>query len=382
MSLTAGMRVGPYEILSRIGAGGMGEVYRARDPRVGRDVAIKIPNEQVSERFRREARAVATLNHPNICQLYDVGPEYLDMELIPGNSPKGPLPVREVLHIARQFAAALDAAHENGIVHRDLKPGNIRIKPDGTVKVLNFGLAMVAPSSGGEPEDSPTGTVSLTEVGTVMGSAPYMSPEQAQGLPVDKRTDIWAFGVVLYELVTGTSPYRGGTVQETLALVLTKEADLSKVPAQLRLLLRRCLEKDPKERLRDIGDAMALVDDVQVPASRRAPLVAVAAILIAAVAGMASWLGSRTTQQRADLQPLRFSVDLGPDAVPGPGMTVAVSPDGTRVVYAVRTAAGQRTLAGRALDQLQPTILAGTEGAGDPFFSHDGSGSGSRQPAS
>ena len=179
MSLTPGMQVGPYEIVSLIGAGGMGEVYRARDPRVGREVAIKVPAEQFSERFRREARAVAALNHPNICHLYDVGPDYLVMELITGNSPKGPLPLKEVLRIARQIADALEAAHEKGIVHRDLKPGNIRIKPDGTVKVLDFGLAIVARADVVDAEEGPTETV-LTQMGMIVGSAPYMSPEQAQ----------------------------------------------------------------------------------------------------------------------------------------------------------------------------------------------------------
>src|SRR5216683_7795209 len=196
-----GTKLGPYEILVLIGAGGMGEVYRARDPRLGRDVAIKVSQEEFTDRFEREARAVAALNHPNICHLYDVGPNYLVMELIEGESPQGPLPLDEALRLARQIADALEAAHDKGIVHRDLKPGNIKIQPDGRVKVLDFGLAKVAPrpTASGNPADTPTlmGSQS-TEAGMILGTPAYMSPEQARGKAVDKRADIWAFGVVLY----------------------------------------------------------------------------------------------------------------------------------------------------------------------------------------
>jgi serine/threonine-protein kinase len=364
------MHVGPYEIVSQIGVGGMGEVYRARDPRVERDVAIKVPAEQFSERFRREARAVASLNHPNICHLYDVGPNYLVMELITGNSPKGPLPLKEVLRIARQIADALEAAHEKGIVHRDLKPGNIRIKPDGTVKVLDFGLAIVAQSDVVDAEEGPTETV-LTQMGMVVGSAPYMSPEQAQGKPVDKRTDIWAFGALLYELLSGKPPFRGATIQETLVLVLTTEPDWSRVPAEVRPLLRRCLEKDSRQRLRDIGDAMPLVNEgEEVRRIRRLPVVAIGAALIPVIAAV-GWVAWREPQN-ADRPLVRFSADLGPDAVPSPGITVAVSPDGSRIAYPVRTRGGEQMLATRALDQNQPNPIVGTEGAVDPFFSPDG----------
>src|SRR5262245_1357962 len=202
MPLAAGTHLGPYEILSQIGAGGMGEVYRARDPRMGRDVAIKVSAAQFSERFDREVRAVAALNHPNICTLYDVGPNYLVMELIEGETPKGPLPADQALGIARQIASALEEAHSKGIVHRDLKPANIKVKPDGSVKVLDFGLAKLA-----EPEtpseNSPTLSMAATQAGVILGTAAYMSPEQARGKKVDKRADIWAFGVVFYELLTG-----------------------------------------------------------------------------------------------------------------------------------------------------------------------------------
>src|ERR1035441_4485767 len=203
MPLAPGDKLGPYEILSPIGAGGMGEVYRARDTRLGRTVAIKTSKEEFSERFEREARAVAALNHPNICHLYDVGPNYLVMEYIEGGSPKGPMPLDEALRIARQIAEALEAAHERGITHRDLKPAKIKIKPDGTVKVLDFGLAKVAATTSGSAEHSPTFTIGMTEAGMILGTASYMAPEQARGKVTDKRTDIFSFGVVLHEMITG-----------------------------------------------------------------------------------------------------------------------------------------------------------------------------------
>jgi eukaryotic-like serine/threonine-protein kinase len=212
MSLAAGTRLGPYEIVEPIGKGGMGEVYRARDTRLGRDVAVKVSAEKFSERFEREARAIASLNHPNICQLYDVGDNYLVMELIDGPTladrvKESAIPLEESLKIAQQITAALEAAHEKGIIHRDLKPGNIKITPQGVVKVLDFGLALVAaaPASAGgsDPINSPTLTMRATQAGMILGTAAYMSPEQARGKLVDKRTDIWAFGVVFYEMLSG-----------------------------------------------------------------------------------------------------------------------------------------------------------------------------------
>src|SRR5687767_10719455 len=220
MPLPAGTRLGPYEILAPIGAGGMGEVYRARDPRVGRDVAIKTSAERFSERFEREARAVAALNHPNICTLYDVGPNYLVMELIEGETlaqtiEAGAIPLEESLRIARQIADALECAHEQGIVHRDLKPANIKITPDGLVKVLDFGLAKVrAAATASNLADSPT--ITVTQTGVILGTAAYMAPEQARGKPIDKRADIWAFGVVLYEMVTGRRLFEGEDATDTL----------------------------------------------------------------------------------------------------------------------------------------------------------------------
>ena len=209
MTLRAGERLGPYEILGPLGAGGMGVVYRARDARLGRDVAIKVASDRFSDRFEREARAVAALNHPNICHLYDIGPNYLVMELVEGQAPRGPLPVEEALRVAKQIANALSAAHEKGIVHRDLKPANIKVRADGTVKVLDFGLARVTSASGSDAENSPTRTAHDTQAGVVLGTPAYMAPEQAGGKSVDKRADIWAFGVVLYELLTGERPFRG-----------------------------------------------------------------------------------------------------------------------------------------------------------------------------
>ena len=360
MRLTDGTFLGPYQIRSRIGAGGMGEVYRAHDPRVRRDVAIKVSAEKFTNRFEREARAVAALNHPNICQLYDVGPDYLVMELVEGSSPKGPLPLDEALRIACQIADALEAAHEKGIVHRDLKPENLKIRLDGTVKVLDFGLAKMSSPDDNEQECVPTSSMSLTEAGSVMGSAPYMSPEQAQGKPADKRTDIWAFGVVLYELLTGKRPFTGETVQGTLAMVLTKEPDWARVPANVRPLLRRCLEKDPRRRLRDIGDAIALVNDEVSPGGGNRSLLPWAAGVLLAV-GAASWFAGRAARPIDNSQLIRLDAELGSNAVAGPGITIALSPDGRRIVYPVRTAGTQQMLVTRALDQARVTPLLGTD---------------------
>src|SRR2546422_5585397 len=283
MKLDAGTRLGPYEILALIGAGGMGEVYKARDTRLDRVVAIKICAEQFSERFEREARAVAALNHPNICTLHDVGPNYLVMEYIEGPTLAGPIALAEALPIARQLAEALEAAHEKGFIHRDLKPANIKLTADGKVKVLDFGLAKAFdteprnPSS--DPANSPTLTISPTRAGMILGTAGYMSPEQARGMPVDKRSDIWAYGVVLYEILTGREMFSGETVSDALAAVLKTDVDWSalppETPAPIRRLLRRCLERDRKKRLRDIGDALMESDDAGAPLERPAAPAAV-----------------------------------------------------------------------------------------------------------
>jgi len=273
MPLSAGDKLGPYEILAPIGAGGMGEVYRARDTRLRREVALKVLPKDVSsdrtrrQRFEQEARAVAALNHPNIVAIYDVGEEngvlFLVTELVEGRNLKGPLPLEATLKCAVQIADALRAAHDQGIVHRDLKPGNIMVQSDGAVKLLDFGLAKTLPEPSSDAGRSilSTETQGITQAGTVMGTAAYMSPEQAQGLYADKRADIWAFGAVLYELLTGRRPFQGSTLAETLANVLKVEPDWDRVPMQAQRMLRRCLTKDPARRLRDIGDAMELVGE-------------------------------------------------------------------------------------------------------------------------
>ena len=269
MPLSIGEKLGHYEILSLIGQGGMGEVYKAHDPRLRRDVAIKISAERFNERFEREARVIAALNHPNICTLYDIGHDYLVMELVEGSSPKGPLPLEEALRIAGQVAAALEAAHEKGIIHRDLKPANVKITPGGLVKVLDFGLAKIVREAS---PDGSTVTMGLTEAGAALGTPAYMAPEQAQGNEVDKRADVWAFGVLLYELITGHRAFKGDSVQATLAAVLTKEPPLDKLPARVRRLLRACLKKDPRERLAHIAEWRLLLDEdapVQAASVRR-----------------------------------------------------------------------------------------------------------------
>jgi serine/threonine-protein kinase len=386
MPLSAGTKLGPYEILDPIGAGGMGEVYRARDPRMGRDVAIKISAERFSDRFSREVHAVAALNHPNICTLHDVGPNYLVMELIEGQTladriEQGAIPLEEALAIAVKIAAALDAAHEKGIVHRDLKPGNIKLKPDGTVKVLDFGLAKVAEAAAAasSPEASPTISMAATQAGMILGTAAYMSPEQARGKPVDKRADIWAFGVVLYEMLTGKRLFQGEDLTETLALVVKGKPDLSGIPAPVRRLLERCLEKDPKKRLRDIGDMELLLTDPSAPVSiapsrsRIGNAGGLAAGFLAVALAVALWAPWRA-EKPMDRPQVRLDVDLGADvSMPAPylgGSSVVISPDGTRLVYASGT---PPKLFIRRLDQPKAAELPGTQGALTvPFFSPDG----------
>ena len=245
----AGALLGPYRIEASIGKGGMGEVWKARDARLKRDVAIKISAHQFTDRFEREAHAIAALNHPNICTIHDVGLNYLVMELVEGPTlaermRKGSIPLDEALAIATQIADALEAAHEKGIVHRDLKPANIKIRPDGSVKVLDFGLAKAMGAGLGPDAETQT----MTTPGMIMGTPGYMSPEQARGETVDKRADIWAFGVVLFEMVTGRRLFEGKSVSDTLAAVITREPDWKMAPFRVRRLLRACLEKDPKRR--------------------------------------------------------------------------------------------------------------------------------------
>jgi serine/threonine protein kinase/Tol biopolymer transport system component len=371
-SLKAGQRLGPYEVLTPIGKGGMGEVYKARDTRLKRDVAIKICAAQFSERFDREARVIASLNHPNICQLYDVGPNYLVMELVEGANLSGPLPLETALNHARQIADALEAAHEKGIVHRDLKTANVKITPAGVLKVLDFGLAKAAEEpSTTDPCNVTTLTMSPTRVGMILGTAPYMSPEQARGVAVDKRADIWAFGCVLYEMITGKQAFHGETTSDILAAVLKEEPDWNRIPARVQPLLKRCLVKDPKHRLRDIGDAMALLDRAPevAPARLLWPWVAAAAVLAVGFAAL-SFVHLRDTPAETRListsimPPEKTEFDFA-----GRYNPPALSPDGRRIVFGVRGADGKTQLWMRPLDSPAAQPLAGTEGAALPFWS-------------
>src|SRR5579864_4385609 len=376
MPLSPGDKLGPYEILAPIGEGGMGEVYRARDTRLSRDVAIKVSQERFSDRFEREARAVAALNHPNICTLYDVGPDHLVMELVEGQTlgermKQGAIPLDEALAIAKQIAAALEAAHQKGITHRDLKPGNIILNLEGAVKMLDFALAKMGSLPTAKTKESPTFTMA-TRAGVILGTAAYMAPEQARGKGVDGRADIWAFGVVLYEMATGQKLFKGDDVSEILAAVIKEEPRLERAPSRLRRLLRSCLEKDPKQRLQAIGDWRLLLEEsaASEPASR-ALWLGVVAVLFAALV-IALWAPWRP-EKPIDRPLVRLDVDLGSDvSLPETdiaGSTVAISPDGTRLAYLSGTPVKLFT---RALDQTKATELLGTQDASPAFFSPDG----------
>jgi predicted Ser/Thr protein kinase len=373
-----------YRILSKLGEGGMGEVWRATDTKLGREVALKILPEAFATdvdrmaRFEREAHVLASLNHPNIATIYGVEDRAIVMELVEGPTladriAEGPIGFDEAIAIARQMGDALEAAHEKGVVHRDLKPANVKVTPQGRVKVLDFGLAkaMTEEVSTGNPSMSPTMTMRATVAGVILGTAAYMSPEQARGKAVDKRADIWSFGVVLYEMFTGRMLFHGETVSDTLAAVLTREPEWDRVPAKARRLLRKCLEKDPTVRLRDIGDAWELLEDASAPALPQSKLPWTVAGVTLLIAAGAVWFGWRATRPvERTLQPLvRLDVDLGRDVslnlVAGPN--VILSPNGTRLVYE-----SQHRLYTRRLDQPKAIELAGTEGAFSPFFSPDG----------
>jgi serine/threonine protein kinase len=349
----------------------MGEVWKGRDPRLNRDVAIKVSAQQFTDRFEREARAIAALNHKNICTLYDIGPNYLVMEFVEGPTlaeriSPGPIPLEEALGIAKQIADALEAAHEKPIVHRDLKPANIKVKPDGTVKVLDFGLAKSAEYAE-VTSDSPT---MLSIPGMILGTAGYMAPEQARGKDVDKRADIWAFGVVLYEMLMGKRLFGGETVSDTLAAVIKEEPDLTKVPAKVQRLLRRCLEKDPKKRLRDISGAELLLEDVASAAitrSSRLPWAVAAVSIVAALGlGIVAW-----RHYSEEPQLLRMSLQTPEKAeLSSQNDIPMISPDGRRVAFAARVG-GKIGLWLRDLDLLSTRQLPGTDGAGHPFWSPD-----------
>jgi predicted Ser/Thr protein kinase len=350
MPLSGGTRLGPYEIVAQIGAGGMGEVYKARDTRLDRTVAIKTSKAQFSERFAREARAVAALNHPHICTLHDVGPNYLVMEYIEGAPLKGPLPLDQALKYASQICDALDAAHKKNVTHRDLKPGNILVTKAG-VKLLDFGLARVSCADA---------TVTMG----VMGTPAYMSPEQWEGKPGDARSDIYAFGCVLYEMLTG------------------KRAAQGRMPVQppaLESVIADCLEKDPDDRwqsARDVKKGLDLVGQVpDLPPQARGPRhlgwMAAAAVLAvaAAVSLWAPWRVASTAQQPI----VKLDLDLGATvSESNVGTDTILSPDGTRLVFVSQGADGKSRLSTRRLDQPKPAELPGTDGAYGPFFSPDG----------
>ncbi len=391
-----GRRVGPYEIVATLGAGGMGEVYHARDMKLHRSVALKVLPERFaldpdrSARFTREAQLLATLNHPNIGAIYGLeesdGTQALVLELIDGPTladriALGPIPLDEALPIARQIADALEAAHEKGIIHRDLKPANIKIAPTGMVKVLDFGLAKVRDGAQSDLSRSQNLTATVLGERTVLGTPAYMSPEQTRGQPLDKRTDIWSFGCVLYEMLTGRAPFPGDTLSDTFAAILGREPDFRKLPADtplpIRRVVRRCLEKDRKKRLDSASDARLEIEDasteseepqdVFVPPSRNRERFAwiVATLVLAAVA---LTLGISYLRPHADVADMR--VDITTPSTDAP-TSLAISPDGRRLVF-VGYDQGQARLWLRPLDATTAQPLAGTEGATYPFWSPDG----------
>jgi len=413
--LTPGSRLGAYEILGTLGAGGMGEVYRARDTKLHRNVAIKIlPAAFMADadrvaRFEREARVLAALNHPNIAAIYGIEDgevvvsgfsrtiRALVLELIEGDTladriARGPIPVTDALGIARQIAEGLEAAHEKSIVHRDLKPANIKLTPTGTVKVLDFGLAKLTQASGLGPQGpgltaSPTITVDRTHSGLITGTPAYMSPEQARGQAVDKRTDIWAFGCVFYEMLTSRRAFQGDTFSDTIAAVLEREPDWlalpTSTPPTLRHLLRRCLKKEPKDRLHDVADARIEIedaisrpaDDAAVP--RAAPPAGhhrerlawtIAALAVLGMAALALSTAVPFLRPAVAPAPTRFEISTPPTVDPA---SFALSSDGRQLAF-VATDAGGRKLFVRRLDEVTAQPLGGTGGALFPFWAPDG----------
>ena len=398
-----GRRVGPFVVGPLLGAGAMGEVYRARDVDLNREVALKILPEPFAldsdrlARFKREAQVLASLNHPNIATIHGFevsnGVQALVLELVEGPTladriARGPVPIVEALPIARQIAEGLEAAHEQGIVHRDLKPANVKLRPDGTVKVLDFGLAKVLQpeaTTGGDSTASPTITSrSMVERGVILGTAAYMSPEQARGLPADKRSDIWAFGAVLYEMLSGRLAFNGDDVIGTLSAVVGRDIDWTALPgatpSSVRRLIERCLDRDLRHRLRDIGEARIVLENPGPPAMvgprlappppsswwRRAVPVALAAIVAAA---FLAWQFKPSPPRQAVR--LSFPVPEGQSLSSGGRRVLAISPDGTQIVYAAAPAG----LYLRSLSASEPTLIRGTEGdltIGEPAFSPDG----------
>jgi serine/threonine protein kinase/Tol biopolymer transport system component len=393
VTLSIGSRIGVYEVVAKLGQGGMGEVYRARDTRLERDVAIKVLPASVAGdadrimRFEREAKTLAALNHPHIAHIHGIedsgATRALVMELVEGEDlaqrlARGAIPLDESLAIAEQIADALQAAHAAGIVHRDLKPANVKLRPDGTIKVLDFGLAKAGGSTGAGDEDllnSPTFTSPvLTMQGVILGTAAYMSPEQARGRPVDSRADIWAFGCVLYEMLTGRRAFHGDDLTETLAAVVKQQPDRNGVPATCRRLIDACLQKDPKKRLQSIGDVRHLIEDPSTTAAAGArhstgplmrALAAVAALSTIGLAGLAFVHFRETPPPGRSMQ---LSVGVPEGAYVG---FVTIAPDGSRLTLNFAESGGRPQIHVRAIDsgQLQP--LTGSTMARTPFWSPD-----------
>jgi Tol biopolymer transport system component len=405
--IAAGTRLGSYELLAQIGAGGMGEVYKADDTKLGRNVAIKVLPEVFAHdperlsRFQREAKLLASLNHPNIATIHGLehsdGTHFLIMELVPGDTlaerikREGSVPVEEALKIAVQIAEALEVAHEKGIIHRDLKPANVKVTPEGKIKVLDFGLAkaFTGEVADAKPSQSPTLSAVATMQGVLLGTAAYMSPEQARGKSVDKGTDIWAFGCVLYELLCGRPAFEGEDITEILAAVVKTDPDWSRLPENtppaIRLLLRRCLQKDKTLRMQAAGDARIEIQEVLTAPPTAEPAAAqrkgrgriawatAGALGLVAIA-FALGFGLRAPKPQKPLQALHLSAEIGASAslYTALGASAILSPDGTRLAFVARGADQRRSIYVRSLDQLQATALSGTENALDPFFSPDG----------
>jgi Tol biopolymer transport system component len=405
-----GKTLGHYEITSLLGKGGMGEVYQAKDLKLSRDVAIKVLPEEFAKdadrvaRFQREAKLLASLNHPNIAAIYGLeesgGTNFLVLELVEGETladqlKRGPIPVEESLKLALQIAEALEAAHEKGVIHRDLKPANIKVTPDDKVKVLDFGLAK---AFAGEQADlnltnSPTLSEAATMQGVILGTAAYMSPEQAKGKSVDKRADVWAFSVVLYEMLTGRHLFTGETVSETLASVLKSEPEWNSLPPNLhpriRLLLQRCLKKEPKNRYSGISDARVDIQEVlsdprgglvqpTAGAEPRArlrqtlPWIAAAGVLAAIIAGVAGWMLKPAPIEPKRVMRSEYELPAGQEFIRNPRGVIqyqmAVSPDGSQFVYATN-----QGLYLRSLNELDARLIPGTDkDSFQPFFSPDG----------
>ena len=391
MALSAGERLGPYEILAPIGAGGMGEVYRARDSKLKRDVALKVlPDAFAGDpdrmaRFQREAEVLASLNHPHIAHIYGVEDRAIVMELVEGRTLQVPLPVETALLYARQIAEALEYAHERGVIHRDLKPANIKVTVDDTVKLLDFGLAKAVEDpaiSGDDPSNSPTLTLGATRLGVILGTAAYMSPEQAAGKVVDRRADIWSFGAVLFEMLSGKQAFRGENASDTLATVMKLDPDWNALPKDtppsIVKLIRRCLTKDRKQRLQAIGEARIALESPSEPAptdlrSRSRFGWVVAGVLGLALLTLGGWAVAHFRQPPTEERVLRLQIEPPDGAEFGYGPLSAglsLSPNGKTAAY-VAFSNGHSRLWVRPLDQTTARLISGAEGAGFSFWSPD-----------